>query len=103
MSVPPEEKDKGKREADDIVDEIYEHVEPTLAGEVAREFKPWHKPRKHFLRVYQWCSEIRGLIRELDYKEGDTVRYLGLPGEDFLDIRTLAGVCDRAKVKLKYL
>ncbi len=86
-----------------ILKGIYQKITPVLSDEEERAFKPWHKPRKHYLRVHQWCAMLRRLIGELSYGEGDTIHYLGLPGEDFLDIRTLEGVCDRAKVSLRYL
>ena len=35
--------------------------------------------------------------------EGDILRYLGFPGEDFLDVRTLQGVCQPLKIWVKYL
>jgi hypothetical protein len=51
-----------------------------------REFKPWHRPRKQFVRKQQWGTEIDDLITAR--QGGDTsLRYLGLPGPDFLDIR----------------
>lgn len=88
---------------DTFIEEIYQQIEPALLEETKRTFKPWHKPRKHYLRVRQWCSLLQALIGEIGYREGDMVRYLGLPGEDFLDVRTLEGVCNRAKLKLQYL
>jgi hypothetical protein len=88
---------------DPLLKDIYQQIEAALPDDGARKFKPWHKPRKHYLRVKQWCVQLRELIEELNYGEGDLIRYLGLPGEDFLDIRTLRGVCTRAKVTLKYL
>ncbi|MFJ3035640.1 hypothetical protein ACIPC2_14625 [Curtobacterium pusillum] len=52
-----------------------------------REFKPWHRPRKQYVRRQQWRREVSYLIRDLKIK-GD-FRYLTLPGEDFLDVRDL--------------
>lgn len=78
-------------------------IEPTLTDKDDREFFAWHKPRKHYLRIHQWCAEIRALIRLNKYQEGDVIRYLGFPGEDFLDIRVLKGVCEKEKVKIRYL
>lgn len=52
----------------------------------ARSFKPWHKPRKQFVRDELWAMEI-GEILELKSPEDTILRYFGLPGEDFLDIR----------------
>ena len=66
-----------------------------LEGVEAREFKPWHKPRKQYIRLRQWCAIVRWLIRKVGMQQGDSLRYLGLPGEDLLDIRSLRGVCER--------
>lgn len=88
-----------------IEDEVYQRaaIKPQLTELPEKQFKPWHKPRKHYLRVYQWCHEIAALIKELGLGDGDALGYLGMPGEDLLDVRTLQGVCERGKVKLRYL
>lgn len=87
-----------------IEDEVYQRaIKPQLAELPDKQFKPWHKPRKHYLRVHQWCVEIANLIKELGIGCGDALRYLGMPGEDLLDVRTLQGVCERGGVKLRYL
>lgn len=68
-----------------------------------REFMPWHRPRKQYVRKYQWNREIEYLIRDLklDNKE---FRYLTLPGSDLLDIRYIHDVnCKPKNVILKYL
>lgn len=51
-----------------------------------REFKPWHKPRKQYVRRAQWGAEIERLLA---LRPGDerTLSYLGLPGSDLLDLR----------------
>jgi hypothetical protein len=52
------------------------------------DFKPWHKPRKQAIRDWQWGNEVEWLLTRKP--EGDkTLRYLGLPGPDLLDIRYL--------------
>lgn len=52
-----------------------------------RDFKPWHKPRKHYVRTKQWQHELEWIIAQR--QEDLPVRYLGLPGADLLDIRHL--------------
>jgi hypothetical protein len=92
------------REDDETNDRIFQpDIQPTLSDRKDKEFFPWHRPRKHYLRVHQWCAEVRALITKIGYQDGDVVRYLGFPGEDFLDIRVLKGVCERAKVRIRYL
>lgn len=84
---------------------IYQpEIKPILEEHPLRiEFLPWHKPRKHYIRIEQWSVQIRNLIKQLGYGQGDVIAYLGMPGPDLLDIRTLHGVCQRAKVRLKYV
>ncbi len=89
---------------DEITQGIYQgEIRPSLESRARTQFKPWHKPRKHFLRLNQWCHETRKLLKQIKTDEGGELRYFGLPGEDLLDIRVLKGVCDRAKIKLRYL
>lgn len=65
------------------------------------DFKPWHLPRKQHVRSTQWNAPIAGLIDELS--ERQTIRYLCLPGEDLLDIATVADLCEQKGRKLRYL
>ena len=88
---------------DESLSEIYQKIDTVLAPDTQKSFKPWHKPRKHYLRIYQWCKQFRSLIKELGYRDGDEASYFGLPGADFLDVRTLDGVCGRAKISVNYL
>lgn len=75
-----------------------------------RQFQPWHKPRKHYVRIKQWCSHAEALIADLKKSRGATkasllrpISYLSLPGDDLLDVRTLYGVCERQDVSLRFL
>lgn len=67
-----------------------------------REFQPWHRPRKQYVRTFQWSKELRRLARDLELDS--ELRYLTLPGNDLLDIRHLVGsVCSERGIRLKYL
>ncbi len=88
---------------DELLEGIYQEIKPVLSEKVAREFMPWHKPRKQYIRLKQWCAEVRRLIKLIRLADGDVLRYLGFPGEDFLDIRTLHGVCAAEKIWIRYL
>lgn len=69
---------------------------------VEREFQPWHRPRKQYVRSRQWSREVGLLARDLDL--AGELRYLTLPGSDLLDIRYLAeSVCATREIRLKYL
>ena len=96
MMAPPDETDR--RIADDVLPEQVD--EPAVPVEL-NELFPWHKPRKQLVRERQWLRFSRQLIdrekggHELrNPPEGDPeVRYLTLPGIDYLDVRQLADVC----------
>ena len=89
---------------DDLLEGIYQtEIKTTLTEPAARKFFPWHKPRKHYLRMHQWCAEVVNLFKINKYQEGDVIRYLGFPGEDFLDVRALQEICSKSKVWVRYL
>ncbi|MEU2617532.1 hypothetical protein ABZ642_05095 [Streptomyces sp. NPDC007157] len=72
-------------------------------AKMERGFKPWHRPRKQYVRDAQWSREIGILARDLRLS-GSEFRYLTLPGNDLLDIRHIAEtVCSPRQVKLRYL
>ncbi|MEV6928200.1 hypothetical protein AB0M46_27430 [Dactylosporangium sp. NPDC051485] len=52
---------------------------------VEYHFKPWHRPRKQYVRATIWGRYIESLVAAMD--QDRPVRYFGLPGADFLDIR----------------
>jgi len=69
---------------------------------VKKVFLPWHKPRKQYVRHEQWTVLIAELLEEDHEKE--TLKYLGLPGDDLLDLRYFhEKICQPKQVKLKYL
>ena len=91
----PDENELG----DDIVGAVsYEPVHPTK-----KDFLPWHRPRKQYVRHYQWCSEIESLIADMRL-DGNALRYLGLPGSDLLDLRYFhSTVCEPWQIALRFL
>jgi hypothetical protein len=67
-----------------------------------KEFKPWHKPRKQYVRREQWLREVSSLLGDIVFHD-ESFRYLTLPGEDLLDIRYLHDeVFSPKKIKLCY-
>ena len=74
--------------------------EPAVPVKLDRLFA-WHRPRKQLVREEQWIYFSRRLIgRERGRRElreppnGEPeVRYLTLPGIDYLDVRQLADLC----------
>lgn len=67
-------------------------------------FLPWHKPRKQYIRNYQWNAITASLIDYLKIKEkGRSLNYLSLPGSDLLDVRSLYSICEKKEVLLKFV
>jgi hypothetical protein len=79
-------------------------LEPPTPPRVRARFEPWHKPRKHYVRTYYWSAEVKTLIGSTQRFPGHALSYLGLPGNDMLDIRSLHDeVCKPLQIKLRYL
>jgi hypothetical protein len=82
--------------------------DPELAYEAPmppkpKEFLPWHRPRKQYVREHQWCAEIKRLI-DATPPIGGVLKYLGLPGVDLLDLRHFnAAVCQPRGLSLRFL
>ena len=93
--------------------QIVEDVLPLPTEELAvpvelNELQPWHRPRKQFIRENQWLRFAKRLIK----REKDTpgllvpdqgkpeVRYLTLPGIDYLDVRLLGDACKDLQCQL---
>lgn len=74
---------------DDLADGIGPTPPPVRIRKERGSFKPWHKPRKQAIR---WEHLHYLAIRAFNNKakdRRDEIKYLGLPGSDFLDIRSL--------------
>ena len=91
----PQEEDH----SDDIVlPGVYEAPLPS-----AKEFLPWHLPRKQYVRDHQWAEQIGRLMHDAPLTDG-TLKYLGLPGVDLLDLRYFhARLCGPQNVKFRFL
>lgn len=73
---------------------------------IKKTVKPWHAPRKQWIRLYQWNAHIENLIDEISSATGNPfseLSYLSLPGTELLDVRTVLQVCSYKKVRLKFL
>ena len=75
--------------------DLIEGVDARIYGKVSsreelcNDFKPWHKPRKHWIRLNQWNRHILEL---LETTTSSQINYFSFPGKDALDIRTI-GKC----------
>jgi hypothetical protein len=96
MPMPPEEE---PGYADDIV-EIRSYEAPLP---VKRTFAPWHLPRKQFVRDHQWKVQLNSMLADVPTEDG-TLKYLGLPGADLLDLRHFhSEVCLPRNIGLRFL
>ena len=87
---------------DELVAGIFGDLEYEMAELERREFKPWHRPRKQFVRREQWAEQVRRLYA--DRSTEDPLRYLGLPGTDLIDLRYLyEQICRPASRPLIFL
>jgi hypothetical protein len=76
---------------------------PVVEEPPRRTFKPWHRPRKQWIRRYQWHDPLLEMLRETHFPaDGRIMRYLSLPGEDLLDVRVLREACEQAGVDLRF-
>lgn len=90
-------------EVAELVDYLPQRPETPQAPQQLR-FKPWHKPRKQFIRRKQWWQEIEALLNEHHMPPDNRVlRYLTLPSEDMIDVRVLTEELAGRDVRLKYL
>ena len=93
--------------------QIVEDVLPLPTDELAVPVElnkrlPWHLPRKQFIRENQWLYFAKRLIERekgtpglqvLDQAKPE-VRYLTLPGIDYLDARIIGHACNELQCKL---
>lgn len=87
---------------DDFFDDVITPLIPQIES-VEKTFKPWHKPRKQWCRYAQWMKGLNWVIDQLESHSSASFNYLGLPGEDLLDLRMFARACKEKNFKLKYL
>ena len=89
--------------AESHADNIVEVAAYEASLPVIKEFLPWHLPRKQFVRHHQWCAQIGLMLDEEPLADG-TLKYLGLPGVDLLDIRHFHEVfCVARNIDLRFL
>ncbi|WDK32711.1 PP_RS20740 family protein [Xanthomonas campestris] len=90
--------------SDGFLTELYQEEPEHLSSAPKVEFKPWHKPRKHWVRKNQWQSESVALIDLLGLaSKGRPLTYVSLPGPDLLDVRAIHEVCLEKEIPLQFL
>lgn len=86
-----------------LSDGIFPDLSYEAPGPAKRSFEGWHHPRKQFVRKFQWCGSLKKLLKNRNSAEG-TIKYLGLPGIDLLDLRYIhSAVCEECDVDLLFL
>lgn len=91
--------DNNDGHADDIFGvDSYEVLKPQK-----KNFLPWHRPRKQYVRQFQWYEQIEALLGDIQPEE-NVLKYLGLPGDDLLDLRYFhSKICEPKQMQLRFL
>jgi hypothetical protein len=93
----------GNADNDDLTDDIVGVSGYAFSEPPKKEFKPWHRPRKQFVRNDQWLFYVAELVNKRNPSDGP-ITYFGLPGADLLDIRFFdKTVCDQKNIKMRFL
>jgi hypothetical protein len=98
MTTPSNESEEERTDDDMFPITAYE-----APSREKKPFLPWHRPRKQFVRHLQWNKQIEALVND-GQLEQQTLRYLGLPGTDLLDIRHFhRTLCEPKGIVLRFL
>lgn len=88
---------------DDFIDGAITPIVEQEAISFSKSFKPWHKPRKQWCRFHQWFRSMNWIIDSFDKTRSKEFKYLGLPGDELIDLRMFAKGCAAKNISLKYL
>jgi hypothetical protein len=92
----------GSSDDDNLSEGIFSRTDYAAGQPPPKEFKPWHLPRKQFVRREQWIVQARRIFERR--ADSSPVRYLGLPGIDLLDLRYLhEHLCSPLNRPLRFL
>src|SRR6266481_2906350 len=94
-----------KQESEGFAEDIVPPLKPPPT--ITREFEPapWHRPRKQYLRKYQWNYEIvEQIVKKRPANAAQNVlRVFGLPSSEFLDLLSMRRFCEEYGLKIVYL
>jgi hypothetical protein len=106
-------------ENEEFIPQVFQSNEPQHIPAPSREFKPWHRERKQFIREHQWNLQAERLINrylslttdieDVDENAPDNVqvpsplRCFMLPGDDLLDVRSLWQRVNKLGCFIKYI
>jgi hypothetical protein len=89
---------------DSLLRDVLPKQPKTPLAPPTKMFKPWHRPRKQYVRKFQWSKEIQSLIEHSHFPDDSKVfRYLSLPGSDLFDVRSIRDICVSNGLSLKYV
>lgn len=101
MTDQPEPNPQSRQES--FTDDLIGVTGYTFDRPSKKDFLPWHRPRKQFVREKQWAEQISLLITETA-ADNRMIKYLGLPGDDLMDLRHFHdNICVPNDLKLKFL
>lgn len=62
------------------------------------DFKPWHKPRKQWVREFQWWKSFEEVYKRnsTHFREDEPIRYFGLPGGELLDVDYMSSMMEES-------
>lgn len=101
--LPDEESDPDNEADGSLANDIFGVSEYIPESPKKKNFLPWHRPRKQYVRESQWCEEILKMVDEV-LPENNVLKYLGLPGDDLFDIRYFhKQICKQKNLKIKFL
>ena len=102
-SIPAENNDSESSTEESLAEGIIGVKNYIPESPKKKNFLPWHRPRKQYVREVQWCQEILKMVDEV-LPENNILKYLGLPGDDLLDLRYFhEQICEPKNIQLKYL
>ena len=96
---------EGEQEGDFGASILPDAVEEAAIPLPLTDLQPWHRPRKQFIREFQWkhCAEL--LVQNLIRNDAPTIRsgelnYLTLPGIDYFDVEVIADLAVESGLQL---
>ena len=100
-----------QHEGDDFEGLLEESVLPAKVDEPAvplplNKLQPWHKPRKQYIREWQWKYYTERLIEALNRRHAlraGKLNYFSFPGIDYFDVEVIGKVAKDAGLKLETL
>jgi len=88
---------------DSFADDLIGTTSYDFEHPLKKDFLPWHRPRKQFVRENLWTKQLLKLVTDSPPETG-IIKYLGLPGDDLLDLRHFHDkICVPCNLKLKFL